>query len=68
MIVVFDVCDGDFRFYNDYEFNKKMAIWRKRLIDDRFVARLDAEDISDEDVFDCIHGDECWYAEVPTDI
>ena len=66
MIVVFDVCDGDFRFYNDYEFNKKMAIWRKRLIDDGSLT--DAEDISDEDVFDCIHGDECWYAEVPTDI
>lgn len=66
MIVVFDVCDGDFRFYNDYEWDKKMARWRTRITED--MGSSEAYELSDEDLFDCIHGDECWYAEVPTDI
>ena len=66
MIVMFDLCDGDFRFYNSYEWSKKIARWRRNMseeIDDADVSVLD-----DEEVFDMIHGDECWYAEVPTDI
>jgi hypothetical protein len=63
-VVVFDIADGDFRFYNSYEWNKAMERWRERLEDDI----EDIASVDDEEVFDLIHGEECFFTEVPSDI
>jgi len=63
-IVVFDIADGDFRFYSSQAWAVNMSQWRESL---KSVLPTE-ESLDEEEVFDLYWGDECYFTEVPTNI